>query len=140
MHETTDVKTMISGLDVGVTRSGRTQGMAKLTILNRTLAEGLPRGQQQEIRVLEAVLLPGDVTPRHTHRFPVTVYVTAGVFTLRLDGRSAVRVGPGEVFVEPPHLPMTGSNEGTEPARMALFYVCEPDVPFADEVAEGRSA
>ena len=27
---------------------------------------------------------------------------------------------------------MTGSNRGTGPARMALFYVCEPDTPFAD--------
>lgn len=61
--------------------------------------------------------------------------MTAGVFTLRLDGQPVVTVGPGEVFVEPPNLPMTGTNEGTEPARMALFYACDPDVPFADEVA-----
>jgi hypothetical protein len=27
---------------------------------------------------------------------------------------------------------MTGRNQGDVQARMALFYVCEPGVPFAD--------
>jgi quercetin dioxygenase-like cupin family protein len=108
--------------------------MAKLTPLHREVVEGMPRGAEQEVRVLFATLLPGDVTPRHSHRFPVTVYMLEGTFTLALDGREPVAIEAGEVFVEPAGVAMTGSNRGEVAARMALFYVCEPDAPFADPV------
>lgn len=132
MTEMTDVTTMIAGLAVGVTRSAQASGMAKLTPIHREVVDTLPRGPKQEIRVLTATLLPGDVTPRHTHRFPVTVHMTRGAFTLKLDGLDDVTVRAGEVFVEPAGVAMTGRNDGSEPAEMALFYACEPDVPFAD--------
>lgn len=108
--------------------------MARLTPLHRETLNCLPKGIDQEVRVLHAVLEPGDVTPYHSHRFPVTVYVVEGVFTLRLDGREPVQIGPGEVFIEPAHVNMTGSNEGTVPAVTVLFYVCDLDAPFADPV------
>ena len=108
--------------------------MAKLTPLHREVLSTLPQGNRQEVRVLHAVLQPGDVTPYHSHRFPVTVYVTQGVFTLRLDGREPISIGPGQVFVETPHVNMTGSNDGRAPAVTILFYVCDPDTPFADPV------
>ena len=133
--EKSNVETMIAGLDVGVTRSAREQGLALLTPLHREMVETMPRGVRQEIRVLHATLQPGDVTPRHSHRFPVTVFVTEGTFTLRLDGQAPVFVEPGQVFVEPPHVRMTGSNEGRVPLTTILFYVCDPDVPFADPAA-----
>lgn len=49
-------------------------------------------------------------------------------------GAIPVSVGPGEVFVEPPRVNMTGSNEGSMPATTILFYVCDPEAPFADPV------
>lgn len=132
MHEKSDIGTMIAGLTVGVTRSAGDQGLAKLTPLHREVVAGMPTVRDQEIRVLFATLLPGDVTPRHRHRHPVTVYMLEGVFTLALDGRDPVEIPAGGVFVEPSDVAMTGRNAGTVPARMALFYVCEPDEPFAD--------
>jgi len=132
MHEKSDVQTMTAGLNVGVTRSAQDSGMAKLTPLHRELVAGLPKTAEQEVRVLFATLLPGDVTPYHSHRFPVTVYVLEGVFTLELDNREPVLIGSGQVYVEPAGIRMTGRNAGDIPARMALFYVCEPDAPFAD--------
>lgn len=126
------VETMIAALDVGVTRSARDGGMARLTPLHREVLSTLPQGDRQEVRVLHALLEPGDVTPYHSHRFPVTVYVTEGTFTLRIDGRDPVSIGPGQVLVEPPHVNMTGSNDGSVPAVTILFYVCDPDTPFAD--------
>jgi hypothetical protein len=41
-------------------------------------------------------------------------------------------IDAGEVFIEPAGIKMTGANKGDVPARMVLFYVCEPDAPFAD--------
>ena len=84
--------------------------------------------------MLFATLLPGDVTPYHSHRFPVTVFVTEGIFTLTLYDREPVQIEAGQVFVEPAGVNMTGANKSVVPARMVLFYVCEPATPFADPV------
>ncbi len=137
MQEKTSVETMIAGLSVGITRTARDSGMARLTPIHRQAVAGMPTRAEQEIRVLHATLLPGDVTPRHSHRHPVTVYVTEGTFTLALDGREPVAIAAGEVFVEPAGIAMTGRNDGDVAARMALFYVCDPGAPFADPVDDG---
>lgn len=136
MHDKSNVETMIAGLTVGLTRSGQDSGMAKLTPLHREVVEGMPSLREQEVRVLFATLLPGDVTPYHSHRFPVTVYMLEGTFTLELDGRERVAIEAGQVFVEPAGVNMTGFNKDDVPARMALFYVCEPEAPFADPASK----
>lgn len=135
MHEKTSIETMIAGLAVGRTRSARDSGMAKLTPLHREIVCGMPVLAVQEVRVLLAELSPGDATPRHSHRYPVTLYMLEGVFTLALDGREPVAIEAGQAFVEPAEVAMTGFNRGATPARMALFYVCEPDAPFADSAS-----
>ena len=136
MHDISSVETMISGLSVGVTRSAQDSGMAKFTPVLREVVRGMPQMPEPEVRVLFATLLPGDVTPHHSHRHPVTVFVTEGTFTLVLDGREPIAIGTGEAFVEPAGVTMTGHNTGETPARMALFYVCEPGTPFADPVSQ----
>jgi len=132
MHEKSSIETMIAGLTVGVTRSTEDSGVAKLMPLHREVVRGMPSVAEQEVRVLFATLLPGDATPYHSHRHPVTVYMLEGTFTLELDGREPVAIAAGEAFVEPAGVNMTGFNRGDVPARMALFYVCEPGAPFAD--------
>jgi len=134
MHEKSDVGTMTAALTVGVTRTTQDSGMAKLNPLHREMVRGMPMLPDQEIRVLSATLLPGDATPRHSHRHPVTVYMLEGRFTLEIDGREPIDIDAGQVFVEPSHVSMTGRNKAEIPARMALFYVCAPDEPFADPV------
>jgi quercetin dioxygenase-like cupin family protein len=134
MKQKTDLKTMTAGLAVGVTSSAQDTGMAALTPIHRETVSGLPKMNEQEVRVLIANLLPGDVTPYHRHRFPVTVYMLEGAFTLELDDREPIVIEAGQVYVEPAGVNMTGRNAGEVPARMALFYVCEPDAPFADPV------
>jgi len=134
MHEITSVETMIAGLSVGANLSAQVTGMAKLMPLHREIVQGMPRVGEQEVRVLFATLLPGDRTPRHSHRFPVTVFMFEGTFSLELEGRAPVEIEAGHVFVEPADMAMTGFNRGEIPARMVLFYVCEPDASFADLV------
>ena len=101
----------------------------------REVVQGMPKGERQEVRVLVATVKPGDKTPFHSHRFPVTVYVLEGVFTLELEGRAPVTVKAGEAMVEPPHVKMTGYNHSsTEPLKVLIFYVSDPDTPFFDVV------
>ena len=107
---------------------------AKPELLLRGVIAGMPRGDKQEVRVLTATLNPGDRTPHHTHRFPVTVYVVEGAFTLEMEGRAPVIVKAGEAMVEPPNVPMTGYNRESTPLKVVIFYVSDPDTPFLDPV------
>lgn len=96
---------------------------------------GMPKGEKQEIRVLTAQFKPGDKTVFHTHRFPVTVYILEGEFTLELEGRSPVVVKGGEAFVEPPNVKMTGYNRSASaPLRLVIFYTSDLDTPFLDPI------
>src|SRR5437899_11634557 len=69
----------------------------------REAVSGMPRGERQEIRILTATLKPGDKTVFHTHRFPVTVHILEGAFTLEMEGRAPVTVTAGQAMVEPPN-------------------------------------
>ena len=101
--------------------------------LLRELVQGMPKGENQEVRVLVATLKPGEKTPFHTHRFPVTVYVLEGTFTLEIEGRAPLVAKAGQAIVEPPQVKMTGYNRSsTESMRVVIFYVSDPGTPFLD--------
>ena len=107
--------------------------IAKPNMVLQQIVEGLPTDNKQTVRVMTATFKPGDKTVYHTHRFPVTVYVLEGTFTLELDGRPPLTVKAGEALVEPPKVPMTGHNRSaTEQTRVVIFYVSANDTPFLD--------
>jgi quercetin dioxygenase-like cupin family protein len=107
--------------------------LAKPNMVLQQVVEGLPTGDKQTVRVMTATFKPGDKTVYHTHRFPVTVYVLEGTFTLELDGRPPLTVKAGEALVEPPKVPMTGYNRSaTEATKVVIFYVSANDTPFLD--------
>lgn len=108
-------------------------GLAKPNLVLRQIVEALPRDASQEVRVLTATFNPGDRTVTHSHRFPVTVYVLEGTFTLELKGRSPIVVKAGEAYVEPPLVEMTGYNRSvSERTKVVIFYVSSRDTPFLD--------
>lgn len=110
-------------------------GLARPDLVLSEMVEQMPRGEQQQVRVLTATFLPGDRTVFHTHRSPVTVYVLEGEFTLELEGRPPVVVSPGKAYVEPPNVRMTGYNRSsTQPLKVLIFYVSDPATPFLDPV------
>ena len=99
----------------------------------REVVSGMPKGERQEVRVLTATFKPGDKTVFHTHRFPVTVYILEGAFTLEMEGKAPVTIKAGQAMVEPPNVKMTGHNRSTtDPIRLVIFYVSDPDTPFLD--------
>jgi quercetin dioxygenase-like cupin family protein len=111
------------------------QEVAKPNLLLSELVSGMPKGEKQQVRVLTATIKPGAKTVFHTHRFPVAVYILEGAFTLEMEGRSPVTIKAGEAMVEPPNVKMTGYNHSqTEPMRVVIFYVSDPDTPFLDPV------
>lgn len=101
----------------------------------RETVSGLPRGERQEVRVLTRTIKPGDKTVFHTHRFPVTVYILEGAFTLEMEGRAPVTIKAGQAMVEPPNVKMTGHNRSaTDQIRLVIFYVSDPETPFLDPI------
>jgi len=109
-------------------------GTARPDLLLKEIVAGMPLGEKQEVRVLTATLKPGDKTPFHTHRFPVTAYILEGAFTLEMEGRPPVTIKAGQSMVEPPNVKMTGYNRAAEPVKIVIFYVSDPDAPFLDVV------
>lgn len=108
---------------------------ARPDLLIKEVVEGMPKGERQEIRVLTATIQPGAKTPFHTHRFPLTTYILEGTFTLEMEGRPPMVLKAGQSAVEPPSVKMTGYNRSaTEPVRVVIFYVSDPDTPFFDAV------
>jgi quercetin dioxygenase-like cupin family protein len=67
------------------------QSTARPQLLLREIAQGMPKGETQEVRVLTASFKPGDKTVFHPHGFPVAVYILEGAFTLELEGASRSR-------------------------------------------------
>jgi quercetin dioxygenase-like cupin family protein len=111
------------------------QGVIRPELLLSEMVQGMPKGEKQEIRVLTANFQPHDKTLLHTHRFPVTVYVLEGAFTLEIEGREPVTVKAGQGMVMPPHVKMTGYNRSsTDPLRLVLFNVSDPDTPYLEPV------
>jgi quercetin dioxygenase-like cupin family protein len=109
------------------------QGIAKPNLVLQQVVEGMPKDEKQSVRVMTASFKPGDKTVHHTHRFPVTVYVLEGAFTLELEGKPPLTVKAGEAMVEPPNVAMTGYNpSATEPTKVVIFYVSTADTPFLD--------
>ncbi|HVE55330.1 MAG TPA: cupin domain-containing protein [Pyrinomonadaceae bacterium] len=112
------------------------QGVTKPKQILNEIIKGMPMGKDQEVRVLTAEFKPGDKTVFHKHRFPVTVYILEGAFTLNLEGRKEpLVVKAGEAYIEPPNVKMTGYNRSaTEPLRLVIFYVSDKDTPFLDMI------
>lgn len=118
---------------LGVAAHAQEPGLAKPNLVLQQTVEGLPKDDKQAVRVLTATFKPGDKTVYHSHRFPVTVYVVEGTFTLELKDRPPLTVHTGEAMVEPPNVAMTGYNpSGTESTSVVIFYVSTPDTPFLD--------
>jgi quercetin dioxygenase-like cupin family protein len=113
------------------------QGVIKPQLLLSEVINGMPKADKQEVRVLTASFKPRDKTMFHTHRFPVTVYVLEGAFTLEMEGREPVTVKAGEAIVMPSHVKMTGYNRSSsDPLRLVLFNVSDPGTPYLEPVLQ----
>ena len=120
---------------VGLIAMAQERGVVKPQLLLREIVQGMPKGERQEVRVLTVSFQPRDRTLFHTHRFPVTVYVLEGEFTMEREGREPVTVKAGQAMMMPPQVRMTGYNRsGTDPLRLVAFYVSDPDTPFLDPI------
>ena len=122
-------------LFIGSPAISQERGVIKPQLLLNEIVQGMPKGERQEVRVLTASFQRGDKTMFHTHRFPVTVYVLEGTFTLEMEGHKPVAVKAGQAMVMPPHVKMTGYNRSSaESLRLVIFSVSDPNTPYLDPI------
>jgi len=111
------------------------QAPARPGMVLREAVGGMPRGEVQDIHVMTAVIQPGQSTVFHTHRFPVTVHLLEGSFTLEMEARAPATIAAGQSMVGPPHVRMTGHNRSaSEPIRPEIVHVSDPGGPFLDPI------
>jgi quercetin dioxygenase-like cupin family protein len=111
------------------------KGTIKPQLILSEMVQGMPKGEKQEVRVLSASFQPGERTLFHMHRYPVTVYVLEGTFTMEIEGRDPIIVKAGRAGIMPPNMKMTGYNRSnTDPLRLVAVYVSDPNTPFLDPV------
>ena len=120
---------------VGSFARAQEPGVVTPQLLLRELVQGMPQTAAQEVRVLDVSFRPHDRTLFHSHRFPVTVYVLEGAFTMEIEGGETITVKAGQAGIMPPHVHMTGYNRSAaDPLRLVAFYVSDPDTPFLDPI------
>ncbi|MDQ3220028.1 MAG: cupin domain-containing protein [Acidobacteriota bacterium] len=120
---------------ISSTALGQARAVIKPQLILSEIVQGMPRGEKQEVRVLTASFQPGEKTLFHTHRFPVTVYVMEGTFTMEVEGREPLIVKAGQAMMMPIKVKMTGYNRSNSvPLRLVAFYMSDPGSPFLDPV------
>jgi len=135
MKKSTVISIVLNMVFGSLTTTAQEKHIIKPQTVISEIVEGMPKGDKQQVRVLTATFQPRDQTLFHTHRFPVTVYVLEGAFTLEKEGQQPVTVKTGEAMLMPPNVKMTGYNKSaTERLRLVVFYVSDPDTPFLDAI------
>ena len=88
------VALILISLAVGSSSVAQDADATRPTQLLKKVVTGMPKSDLQEIHVLTASFKPGEKTVLHAHRFPVTVYILEGAFTLEMErGAKTVMAG-----------------------------------------------
>jgi quercetin dioxygenase-like cupin family protein len=91
--------------------------------------------EDDRVRVLETIVLPGETTPLHTHSWPGTLYVLGGSEFIRRDAQGVVLVDSrsagvcleaGQAFWTGPLGPHTLENVGETPIHIIATEVKMP--------------
>ncbi|MBO77734.1 MAG: cupin [Gemmatimonadetes bacterium] len=95
---------------------------------------GLP--ENQEIRVSEVNLAPGQESTPHRHNAHVFVYILEGQVNMQVAGSELVTLSPGEMFYEnPDDIHMVSQNASdTESAKFLVYIIKTIGVPVTTQV------
>ncbi len=94
--------------------------------------------ENQEMRILEVNLAPGQESAPHRHNAYVFVYVLEGHVNMQVMGGELVTLGPGEMFYEnPDNIHAVSQNaSATEPAKFLVHMVRTIGEPVSIPVSQ----
>lgn len=88
-----------------------------------------PLTDRAEVTAMTVDLAPGAETGWHKHPVPVYAYVISGNLSVELEDGKQLSFGAGEAVVEVVNALHNGRNRGTEPVKLAVFYLGVEGMP-----------
>jgi quercetin dioxygenase-like cupin family protein len=131
MRNTAFVCGLSAALLAGISVGGLAETPNKPVQVMQASVKGMPTEAVQEIKVMSATMQPGEKSVRHTHGFPVTLYVIEGELQLDIAGQASVTAKAGEAVIEQANLDTTASNpSASKVTKLIMFYASKPQTPF----------
>ena len=88
-----------------------------------------PVTDNAEVTAMEVTINPGAETGWHSHPVPVYAYVIAGTLDIEFGEGKKLTFTAGDAIFEALNARHNGRNNGSEPVRLAVFYVGAQGVP-----------
>jgi len=82
-----------------------------------------PLTDKAEVTAMTVELAPGSETGWHKHPVPVYAYVVSGTLSIELEDGKRLTFGAGDAVIEVVDTLHNGSNTGTVPVKLAVFYL-----------------
>lgn len=115
------------------------QGVKATRILTSTTAANgqklsYLKTDNPEVTAMIVEIPPGAETGWHTHAVPVYAYMLAGNITVEMAGGKKYDFKEGDAIFEVRDTPHNGRNNGTQTARLVVFYTGEVGKPNVTRV------
>jgi quercetin dioxygenase-like cupin family protein len=98
-----------------------------------------PCTDKAEVTAMTVELAPGAETGWHRHTMPVYAYVVSGTLAVELEGGKTFSFTAGDVIIEVVDTLHNGRNLGTEPVKLAVFYLGAEGLPNVIKAAADKS-
>ena len=82
-----------------------------------------PQTDKAEVTAMFVELAPGAETGWHKHPNPVYAYVISGNLSVELEDGKCLSFSAGDAIIEVVNTLHNGKNSGTEPVKLAVFYL-----------------
>jgi len=82
-----------------------------------------PQTDRAEVTAMTVELAPGAETGWHKHPVPVYAYVISGNLSVELEDGKHLSFDAGDAVIEVVNTLHNGKNSGTEPVKLAVFYL-----------------
>ena len=87
-----------------------------------------------EVTAMIVEIAPGRETGWHLHTVPVYAYVISGKLSVEMDGGRRYEFSEGQVILEVMNTPHNGTNIGSVPVKLVVFYSGEEGKPIVEKV------
>jgi quercetin dioxygenase-like cupin family protein len=98
-----------------------------------------PATTRAEVTAMTVDLAPGAETGWHKHPVPVYAYVVSGSLDVELAGGTALTYRAGDAIIEVVDTLHNGRNRGTEPVKLAVFYLGSEGTPNVIKGSAGNA-
>lgn len=105
----------------------------KVILQTETTSGGDPiaylKTDKPKITVMTVEIAPGSKTGWHSHPMPVYAYVISGQLSVEIEGGKTAEFKEGDAIIEVVNTRHNGSNKGSVPVKLVVFYVGGEGIP-----------